>query len=76
MVSIHCLAGKGRTGTAICCYLLYCGRFSNAEDVLLYYAKKRFLKGNGVTQPSQRRYVAYFERYHLSLAYLPTIITG
>lgn len=42
VVSIHCLAGKGRTGTAICCYLMYCGRFDNAEDVLLYYAKKRF----------------------------------
>jgi phosphatidylinositol-3,4,5-trisphosphate 3-phosphatase/dual-specificity protein phosphatase PTEN len=49
VVSIHCLAGKGRTGTAICCYLMYCGRFDTAEDVLIYYAKKRFLKGGGVT---------------------------
>ncbi len=42
VVSIHCLAGKGRTGTAICCYLMYCGRFDTAIDVLTYYAKKRF----------------------------------
>jgi phosphatidylinositol-3,4,5-trisphosphate 3-phosphatase/dual-specificity protein phosphatase PTEN len=37
VVNIHCLAGKGRTGTVICCYLLYSGRFCSAEDVLLYY---------------------------------------
>jgi phosphatidylinositol-3,4,5-trisphosphate 3-phosphatase/dual-specificity protein phosphatase PTEN len=43
------LAGKGRTGSAICCFLLYSGRFSEAEDALNYYAKKRFLKGGGVT---------------------------
>ena len=50
VVVIHCLAGKGRTGTAICCYLMYCGRFKNSNDALLYYAKKRFkVKGLGVT---------------------------
>lgn len=27
VVVVHCLAGKGRTGTAISCYLLYSGRF-------------------------------------------------
>ena len=40
-VAIHCLAGKGRTGTAICCYLLYSGRFLNPMDAMNYYAKKR-----------------------------------
>lgn len=57
---IHCLAGKGRTGTLICCYLMYCGRFAKVDDALDYYARKRFYKGGGVTQPSQRRYVHYF----------------
>jgi len=57
---VNCLAGKGRTGTLICCYLLYSGRFSNPEYALLYYKKKRFFKGGGVTQPSQVRYVHYF----------------
>lgn len=41
VVSVHCLAGKGRTGTAICCYLIYSGRFISAEEALTYYAKKR-----------------------------------
>jgi hypothetical protein len=61
VVVVHCLAGKGRTGVAICCYLLYSGRFDNADEAMKYYAKKRF-HGNvgGVTQPSQVRYVRYF----------------
>ncbi|KAL4510579.1 hypothetical protein ABPG72_004733 [Tetrahymena utriculariae] len=62
VVFVHCLAGKGRTGTAICCYLIYSGRFQTAEDALTYYAKKRFQVGGGVTQPSQKRYVKYFEQ--------------
>ena len=44
VVAVHCLAGKGRTGTVICCYLLYSGRFNNVNDVLNYYGKKRFYK--------------------------------
>jgi hypothetical protein len=41
VVVVHCLAGKGRTGTAICCFLLFCCRFKNSQDALLYYALKR-----------------------------------
>ena len=43
IVAIHCLAGKGRTGTVICCYLLYCGRFQDPDKALYYYSKKRYL---------------------------------
>ena len=47
---MHCLAGKGRTGTAICCYFLYSGRFLNPDDAMAYYARKRFkVEGLGVT---------------------------
>ena len=48
VVVIHCLAGKGRTGTVICCYLLYSGRFNNVNDALSYYGKKRF-HGEGLS---------------------------
>ena len=46
------MAGKGRTGTLIACYLLYCGRFDDPLKALLYYKRKRFTRGGGVTQPS------------------------
>lgn len=60
---IHCLAGKGRTGTIICCYLLFCGRLKTVQDALEYYGKKRFhSEGLGVNQPCQVRYVEYFFR--------------
>lgn len=59
---IHCQAGKGRTGTLICCYLMYSGRCSTPNDARLYYSKKRLIilihisrfnkAKSGVTQPS------------------------
>lgn len=60
VITVNCKAGKGRTGTLICCYLIYSGRFQSAKEALDYYKYKRFLKGGGVTQPSQVRYVHYF----------------
>ncbi|MCQ2819908.1 MAG: hypothetical protein MJ252_21800 [archaeon] len=57
---INCQAGKGRTGTVICCLLLFSGLFPTTKDAFDYYSAKRFQKGQGVTQPSQRRYVNYF----------------
>ena len=56
---IHCMAGKGRTGTVIGCYLLSTGLFRNTRQALTYYSKKRLVS---VTQPDQKRYVEYFER--------------
>eukprot|EP01091_Cochliopodium_minus_P018634 TRINITY_DN7614_c0_g1_i1.p1 TRINITY_DN7614_c0_g1~~TRINITY_DN7614_c0_g1_i1.p1 ORF type:complete len:679 (-),score=154.91 TRINITY_DN7614_c0_g1_i1:367-2403(-) len=57
---VHCVGGKGRTGTVIACYLLYSGVCATAKESLEYFAQKRSSKQKGVTQPSQLRYVRYF----------------
>jgi len=69
------MAGKGRTGTIICCYLLFSGKFQKAEDTFNYYSSKRFSSGEGVTQPSQRRYVFYFEKLLREKIYFPLVRT-
>jgi len=61
IVIVNCNAGKGRTGTSIACFLMYSGLSENAVDAITYYGWKRFTHGRGVTQPSQVRYVHYFE---------------
>ncbi|KAL4497259.1 hypothetical protein ABPG72_011194 [Tetrahymena utriculariae] len=71
---IHCLAGKGRTGTIICCYMIYSGRFETPQEALLYYGKKRFLQeGLGVNQPCQIRYVYYFHQILTERNVYPTL---
>ena len=61
VVAIHCKAGKGRTGTFVCCLMQYMNIFNNAEESLAYYGMMRAGNGKGVTIPSQIRYVHYFE---------------
>lgn len=60
VIVVNCNAGKGRTGTLICCYLLFSGKFKETKDAFDYYSLKRFNKGFGVTHASQKRYVNYF----------------
>ena len=60
VVVINCNAGKGRTGSLICSFLLYSKCFTNTQDAFDYYSLKRFKKGHGLTHASQRRYVNYF----------------
>ncbi|CAJ1832084.1 unnamed protein product [Sphenostylis stenocarpa] len=56
---IHCMAGKGRTGLMVCAYLTYCGM--TADEALQLYADRRTTNNEGVSIPSQRRYVAYWD---------------
>eukprot|EP00911_Craspedida_sp_UC1_P002631 UC1_evm1s1938 len=66
IVVVHCKGGKGRTGCVIASYLIYKRLFLRAEDAMAQFAQRRFNPNDeteeiGVTQPSQRRYVHYFE---------------
>lgn len=71
VIVINCKAGKGRTGTIICSFLLFCGLFNNEDQAFLYYSKKRFNSGSGVSQPSQKRYVSFFSYVLKNKVYFP-----
>jgi len=78
---IHCKAGRGRTGTVIASYLLWCGYISvetskgypdPVSAALSFFAHKRSRTGTGVMVPSQKRYVCYF--YQLMISMEPVIL--
>ncbi|ONI19112.1 hypothetical protein PRUPE_3G259200 [Prunus persica] len=68
---IHCMAGKGRTGLMVCAYLVYCG--ISAEEALELYAQRRTINNEGVSIPSQRRYVGYWSH---CLSFHPEVDDG
>ncbi|CAD8139036.1 unnamed protein product [Paramecium pentaurelia] len=72
VVAVHCKAGKGRTGTMISCYLLFSKQYDSSKDALKYYAMIRTQNQEGVTIPSQARYVEYFNiALKMNLLYVP-----
>ncbi|KAK0715099.1 hypothetical protein B0H67DRAFT_488599 [Lasiosphaeris hirsuta] len=64
VVVVHCKAGKGRSGTMACSYLIAeCGW--TAEDALARFTDRRMRPkfGAGVSIPSQLRWVSYVDRW-------------
>jgi phosphatidylinositol-3,4,5-trisphosphate 3-phosphatase/dual-specificity protein phosphatase PTEN len=61
VISVHCLAGKGRTGSFINCVLFISGKFKSILDANNYYHCKRAVK---VDYSSQIRYLLYFESFY------------
>ncbi|XP_043849660.1 phosphatidylinositol 3,4,5-trisphosphate 3-phosphatase TPTE2-like [Dromiciops gliroides] len=76
IIVVHCMGGKGRTGTMICIWLIASERFDTAKESLEYFGKRRTdtatsTKFQGVETPSQSRYVEYFalikNKYHWAI---------
>merc|ERR1711871_1519729 len=63
MGAVHCIAGKGRTGTMCAAWLLYSGICETSTEALGAFANKRF-EGGQWTSPlrgTQRYYLQYLE---------------
>lgn len=61
---VHCKAGKGRSGTVACSYLISQEGWTKA-DALKRFTERRMRAGfgEGVSIPSQLRYVGYVDRW-------------
>ena len=64
VVVVHCKAGKGRSGTLSCSYLIAEEGWT-AEDALARFTQRRMRPqfGAGVSIPSQLRWVSYVDRW-------------
>lgn len=58
---LHCKAGKGRSGTLCCAYLMYKHHYDVTTSIKLYTSKRmRPFAGDGVSIKSQIRYLKYW----------------
>ncbi|KAK5991467.1 Phosphatidylinositol 3,4,5-trisphosphate 3-phosphatase and dual-specificity phosphatase PTEN-like protein [Cladobotryum mycophilum] len=64
VIVVHCKAGKGRSGTASCSYLI-AEEGWGAEEALARFTQRRMRPqfGAGVSIPSQLRWVGYVDRW-------------
>ena len=60
VIAVHCLAGKGRTGSLISSILFVSGIFESILDANNFYLCKRAVN---VTKSSQLRYMIYFNTF-------------
>lgn len=61
VIAVHCKAGKGRTGMMISALLVYAKVAETAKEAIEMFGRIRTEDSKGVTIPSQKRYVEYFE---------------
>jgi hypothetical protein len=61
LIAIHCKAGKGRSGTVACAWMLHSRVFEKADDAMAYFDRMRMVDSIGINLPSQVRYVRYME---------------
>ena len=64
VVVVHCKAGKGRSGTAACSYLISEEGWT-VEDALFRFTTRRMRSGfgAGISIPSQLRWIRYVDRW-------------
>jgi len=65
VIAVHCKAGKGRTGVMVAAYLLYIRQpeCPDADAAIRFFRTRRTTDGNAIVNPSQIRYVHYYEKY-------------
>ena len=63
VIAIHCKAGKGRTGLAISCYMMFMEGCSDAYEAVHLFNSRRTYDMAGMKIPSQVRFAHYFHSF-------------